>query len=65
MYKTAYKSTSTSMQQTKAIIYVLICNFFTKYVTELFESTNFRCSAFLETSMNYIMSKYWFFMCWL
>ena len=65
MYKTSYKSTSPSTQQTKAMIYVLICNFYTKYVTEEFEGTNFPSIAVLEISMNYIMSKYWFLMHWL
>lgn len=46
MYNTAYKSTSTSMQQTKAIVYILICNFSTKYVTEGFEILIFRVLQF-------------------
>lgn len=47
------------MQQTKAIIYVWICTFYTKYVTEEFESTNFQHIAVLEISINYITSKYY------
>lgn len=58
MYKTAYKSTSTSIQQTKVMISILICNFCTKYVREEFESTDFQRIAVLEISMNQIMPKY-------
>lgn len=47
------------------MIYVIICNFYAKRITDKSESNNFQCLAILERPSCYTRIKYWFLVHWL